>query len=594
MKFPVNTEVLRDVSVALTKILSLLTCLFFFICSLSFLSDSFRILGGKNIGALFSDSDLLKNPIVGLMIGVLVTVLVQSSSTSTSIIVGLVSAGAPVRTAIPMIMGANIGTSVTNIIVALTQAGNREQFRKAFACANVHDMFNWLSAFILLIMECLTGILETITGKMVENIGNENNTDVKSPDFLKALTKPVTQLVIQLDKDVLKGWAQNSPQYENATTILRSGCHHNSHEVSSCNYLFAHLGPEGINIGETYIGIILLAMSLFMLCGCLIGMVKVLNALLGSKVKGIIENVINADIPVRGLGWLTGYLAMMVGAVMTILVQSSSVFTSTLTPLAGAGLVSLERAYPLTLGANLGTTTTSILASFAAGGDNIQAALQISLVHLLFNLAGILLFYPVPCMRWPISIARVLGNTTSQYRWFAVLYLCFMFFIFPLSMFGLSMAGPIPIYVVILLLLTIIIFSVTVTNLQISHPSILPTILQDWTFLPLWLHSLDPWDQLITAALGCCCRKKDWEDDHLKEVMINKENNIPLVPSSSTNNNLNEQNPRNSPTLSESQDLPHESCYDDSHIQLLPSIEETKLSEETNNEELLDNHQLQC
>merc|ERR1719285_1208100 len=87
------------------------------------------------------------------MIGVLVTVLVQSSSTSTSIIVGLVSAGAPVRTAIPMIMGANIGTSVTNIIVALTQAGDREQFRKAFACANVHDMFNWLSAFTLLILE---------------------------------------------------------------------------------------------------------------------------------------------------------------------------------------------------------------------------------------------------------------------------------------------------------------------------------------------------------------------------------------------------------------------------------------------------------
>jgi len=146
-------------------------------------------------------------------------VLVQSSSTSTSIIVGLVSAGAPVRTAIPMIMGANIGTSVTNIIVALTQAGNREQFRKAFACANVHDMFNWLSAFILLIVECLTGFLETITGKMVEHIGigSNNATDVKSPDFLKALTKPVTQIVIQLDKEVLKGWAQNSPQYENAT-----------------------------------------------------------------------------------------------------------------------------------------------------------------------------------------------------------------------------------------------------------------------------------------------------------------------------------------------------------------------------------------
>ena len=115
----------------------------------------FRILGGKNIGALFSDSELLTNPVVGLMIGVLVTVLVQSSSTSTSIIVGLMSAGAPVRTAIPMIMGANIGTSVTNIIVALTQAGDREQFKRAFACANVHDMFNWLTAATLLALGIL-------------------------------------------------------------------------------------------------------------------------------------------------------------------------------------------------------------------------------------------------------------------------------------------------------------------------------------------------------------------------------------------------------------------------------------------------------
>merc|ERR1712117_709801 len=123
-------------TITLARIASMLTCLYFFVCSLSSLSDSFRILGGKNIGVLFSNSDLLKNPVVGLMIGVLVTVLVQSSSSSPSIIVGLVSAGAPVRTAIPMIMGANIGTSVTNIIVALTQAGDREQFRKAFACAN--------------------------------------------------------------------------------------------------------------------------------------------------------------------------------------------------------------------------------------------------------------------------------------------------------------------------------------------------------------------------------------------------------------------------------------------------------------------------
>merc|ERR1719153_1101079 len=156
------------------KLTLLVACLYFFICSLSFLSDSFRMVGGRSLGAFFKNSDLLNNPIVGVMIGVLVTVLVQSSSTSTSIIVGLVSANVPVRTAIPMVMGANIGTSVTNIIVALTQAGDREQFRKAFACANVHDMFNWLSAFTLVINESLTGYLESLTGVLVANVGSNH------------------------------------------------------------------------------------------------------------------------------------------------------------------------------------------------------------------------------------------------------------------------------------------------------------------------------------------------------------------------------------------------------------------------------------
>ena len=521
----INTVNLKQVLIpGGLRVASLLLCLYFFICSLSFLSDSFRILGGKNLGSLFSDSQLLANPVVGLMIGVLVTVLVQSSSTSTSIIVGLVSAGAPVRTAVPMIMGANIGTSVTNIIVALTQAGDREQFRKAFACANVHDMFNWLTAALLVSVECLTGYLETVTSYFVAHIDTtaSNSTEIRRPDFLKSLTKPVTRLVVRLDKDVLAGWAANVAEYENRSSVLSQGCHRDQAGSRLCNYLLAHLGQEGADIGETYIGLILLLLSLAMLCGCLIGMVKILNSLLGAKVKNVIENVINADIPIRGLGWLTGYLAMVLGAVLTILVQSSSVFTSTLTPLAGAGLISLERAYPLTLGSNLGTTTTSILASFAAGGENVKAALQIALVHLMFNLTGIMLFYPVPCMRWPIFIARVLGDTTSKYRWFAVVYLCFMFFIFPLSMFGLSLAGPVPVYTVTVLLVVLLVSAVTITNLQSKAPSRLPPLLRDWSWLPEWLHSLEPWDKLIVRVVSICCKKSRQEQNELKEVAISR------------------------------------------------------------------------
>ena len=148
---------------------------------------------------------------------------------------------------------------------------------------------------------------------------------------------------------MLKGWAINDPKYREANITIIKSCK----EDDSC-FLFNMLGPQGADIGDTSAGVILLVVSLVMLCGCLMGMVKLLNSLLGDKVKEAIKEGVNKDIPIYGLGWLTGYLAMLVGAILTVLVQSSSVFTSTLTPLAGAGLVSLERAYPLTLGSNIG------------------------------------------------------------------------------------------------------------------------------------------------------------------------------------------------------------------------------------------------
>ena len=148
------------------------------------------------------------------MIGVLVTVLVQSSSTSTTIIVGLVAANVPVKTAIPMIMGSNIGTSVTNTIVSSTQMADREEFKRAFACATVHDMFNWLSVIILVTVEVCTGYLENITGAMVSSLGDAKGSS-KPPDFLKVLTKPFTQSIIQVNKKVLDGWARNDKKFEN-------------------------------------------------------------------------------------------------------------------------------------------------------------------------------------------------------------------------------------------------------------------------------------------------------------------------------------------------------------------------------------------
>ena len=64
------------------------------------------------------------------MLGIMGTVFLQSSSTFTSILVSMVGAGAlTVHVAVPIVIGANIGTSVTNTIVAMTQIADKEAFR---------------------------------------------------------------------------------------------------------------------------------------------------------------------------------------------------------------------------------------------------------------------------------------------------------------------------------------------------------------------------------------------------------------------------------------------------------------------------------
>jgi len=83
--------------------------LYFFILGLKFLGDGAQVMTGCAAGALFGD-DL--NPVSGLMIGIICTVFLQSSSTTTSIVVTLVGVGAiSVNQGIYMIMGSNIGTS---------------------------------------------------------------------------------------------------------------------------------------------------------------------------------------------------------------------------------------------------------------------------------------------------------------------------------------------------------------------------------------------------------------------------------------------------------------------------------------------------
>uniref|UniRef100_A0A8C6PQA4 Sodium-dependent phosphate transport protein 2A n=1 Tax=Nothobranchius furzeri TaxID=105023 RepID=A0A8C6PQA4_NOTFU len=471
---------IKKLAFTLFKIPLLFLLLYIFVCSLDILSSAFQLAGGRVAGNIFQENAILSNPVAGLVVGILVTVLVQSSSTSTSIVVSLVSASLlDVRSAIPIIMGSNIGTSVTNTIVALMQAGEREEFERAFAGATVHDCFNWLSVMALLPLEAVSGLLRHLSQVAVNTLQLRNGEN--APELLKVLTEPLTKVIIQVCYIAFSKGKKKDKQ--------------SRHLFVDCS------------LSDLAVGLILLTCSLLVLCSCLILLVKLLNSLLKGQVASSINKILNTDFSYP-FTWLAGYLAVLVGAGMTFLVQSSSVFTSAITPLIGIGVISIERAYPLTLGSNLGTTTTALLAALASPGEKLAAATQVALCHFFFNLFGILLWYPIPATRLPIRMSRALGRCTARYRWFAVLYLVVCFLLFPSLVFALSMAGwrvmaGVGVPVIILII------SVTIINiLQVRRPRCLPFKLQSWDILPVWMRSLQPMDDLITRMTLWCGQTK--------------------------------------------------------------------------------------
>ncbi|KAH3857302.1 sodium-dependent phosphate transport protein 2B-like isoform X1 [Dreissena polymorpha] len=505
------------------KLVVLVGLLYLFICSLDFLGNAFKLIGGKAAGDIFKQSDVLSNPVAGLMIGILATVILQSSSTSTSIVVSMVASKiVPIRNAIPIIMGANIGTSVTNTLVSIGQISNKGEFRRAFAGATVHDMFNWITVLVLLPVEAFSGYLFHLTEYILDSMTLTTNKGADR-EFLKVLTNPFTKQIIQVDSNVIEAVANGDADAMNKS-MIKHCCKKGSVDVTyvntstpdnrtyiakesicleKCKYLFEG-AANTLSDGE--IGAILLVISLVLLCACLVLIVKTLNSLLQGKVSLIIKKFVNANFP-GVMGYLTGYLAILIGTGLTILVQSSSVFTSALTPLVGIGVIELDRMYPLTLGSNIGTTTTSILAAFAQSSSDIRLAFQIALCHLFFNLTGILLFYPIPQLRFPIKLAKFLGNQTAKYRWFAVAYLILAFFLLPAAVFALSVVNWIAMVAVVGPILLLAIAVVVINILQNKAPMALPMVLRNWYFLPEPLRSLKPMDRLIQKIVSClpCC-----------------------------------------------------------------------------------------
>jgi solute carrier family 34 (sodium-dependent phosphate cotransporter) len=425
----------KRIAIPTVKSILALACLYFFIVGLQLLGDAFKLFGAKTSNEMLKQ---VRNPIAGLVVGILATVLVQSSSTSTSIVVGMVSADVlTVSAAIPIVMGANIGTSVTNTLVSLNHVKDRQEFKRAFSGATVHDFFNLLSVLVLLPVELVSTYLESASGAIANGIVGAES--FKLPGLSK-IVKPTSSLIVKLNKTAIKE--------EDYDSMIEGG-------------IF-----KDADLDHNVAGVIVLIIAIAVLVAALFAMVKLLHSLLKGKVHAWIERVMLGPTSQK---WYFAYVSMALGIVLTIAVQSSSIVTSALTPLVGMGVMSLEQMFPMTLGANIGTTVTAMLAALVSGK---QDGVQIALAHLLFNLSGILIWFPVPFMRKiPLWAATQLGIASAKRRWVAAVYTGVVFFLLPLSIFGLSLLHPGIFWTGFALILLAIVLAVTWLVLHTQRPA---------------------------------------------------------------------------------------------------------------------------
>jgi len=349
------------------------------ICAVGMIGGGFKMAAGGQAKELFA---FASNPFAGLVVGTVATALIHSSSTVTSIIVGLVAGGLPVSIAVPMVMGANIGTSITNTIVSLGHVRAKEEFKRAFSAATVHDFFNLLSVIIFLPLEIAFGFLERFGSLLSGLFYGSGDASIKSYNFVKAATKPVVGSL----KDIVKSMGDQ---------------------------------VGGVLLFGFGIAVIFLAITL-------IG--KLLKKLMVGKARDIMHTTIGRG-PVSGIAS---------GTLVTVLVQSSSTTTSLMVPLAGSGSFKLRDIYPFTLGANIGTCVTAVLAATAVTG-NAQAALQIAFIHLVYNILGVVVIYGIPFLRFlPVKAAEWLGVTAAENKMAALAYILGVFFIVPGVCLGIS------------------------------------------------------------------------------------------------------------------------------------------------------------
>ncbi|MFB6814415.1 thymidylate synthase [Streptomyces sp. NPDC056347] len=349
--------------------------IYLLICAVSIISRGFAGLGSDAAHTMFA---FAANPWVGLSVGVLGTVLIQSSTTTTAIAVTAVGSGAlPIQGAIPIILGANVGTTVTTSLVALTFIGDRTEFRRALGASTVHDFYNWLALLIFFPVELIWHPLERISRALTDALyGTDWLPNPAHFNFIRAATAPVEHGVI----------------------------HATSHISSTLGPLFTIvIGAVLILVAVRYLGVLL-------------------KLLMVGRAR---------DVLIKAVG-RNAYLAMASGMGVTVVTQSSTITTSVLVPFAGTGILTPAQVYPVVVGSNLGTTFTVVFAAFAGVGQDARIGLQAAFVHLVYNLFAIVVIYVIPLLRpVPLFCAENLARIASERRWVLAAYLGTVFIALP-------------------------------------------------------------------------------------------------------------------------------------------------------------------
>ncbi len=373
----------RDRLLTIVKILGVAACLYLFLVGIGGMGYSFKLFGKE-----FSQKILeaTSSPLIGLFIGILATTIVQSSSTTTSIIIGMVAAEAiGVRGAIFMVMGANIGTTVTAKLVSLGHITRKAEFRRAFAASSVHDTFNLVTVSLLYPLEYFFHILEhaaTWMGRIFVDV-----TGITKPEnYLKKITQPTIEgLADLLDKE-----------------------------------------PKLVLLVSVVI-------TFFMLWA----IVKLLQSLVLKKLESFFDTYVFRNLA----------MSFVVGLILTVMVQSSSITTSLIVPLAGAGVLRLQQIFPFTIGANIGTTITGLLAALAVAGQPdidpklVLAGATVAFAHFLFNASGAIIFLPFKRVReLPILVAEWLAEVCIKNRIIPIVFIILVFYLIPLVLTWSSIA----------------------------------------------------------------------------------------------------------------------------------------------------------